>query len=388
MLITRLKLKNWRNFKSADVRLRERQFLIGPNASGKSNFLDVFRFLRDLAKREGGGIQKAVKDRGGLPKIRSLAARQDPTVSIDVSLSSSPDDATPAWRYELGLGMETAGLRRPLVKFERVWRSDTQLVNRPDKEDKADSERLTQTSLEQLNANVEFREIADFFRGTTYLHLVPQLLRFGDAIQGRILEDDPFGQGFLERIARQTPKTRDSRLKRIGEALKIAVPQFKNLEFFKDGATGRPHLQATYTHWRPNAGRQLEDQFSDGTLRLLGLMWALLEGDSLLLLEEPELSLNPSIVRQLPALISRMQTSRKIAGRQILVSTHSDAILSDTGISGDEVLMLTPGSEETEVRAVSDIEDLRGLLENGFSVADAALPRTGVQNARDLLKAL
>lgn len=47
-----LHLENWRNFIGVDVKLQERAFLIGPNAYGKSNFLDVFRFLNDLAMDE------------------------------------------------------------------------------------------------------------------------------------------------------------------------------------------------------------------------------------------------------------------------------------------------------------------------------------------------
>ena len=39
MLISRRKLQNWRNFRIIEVDLRERVFVIGPNASGKSNFL-------------------------------------------------------------------------------------------------------------------------------------------------------------------------------------------------------------------------------------------------------------------------------------------------------------------------------------------------------------
>ena len=54
MLITRLRLKNWRNFKKVDISLRERVYVVGPNASGKSNLLDVLRFLREVAKPEGG----------------------------------------------------------------------------------------------------------------------------------------------------------------------------------------------------------------------------------------------------------------------------------------------------------------------------------------------
>ena len=76
MMIKRLKVKNWRNFRELNVPLRERQFVVGANASGKSNLLDIFRFLRDIVKAEGGGLQKAVKDRGGVSKIRCLAAQQ------------------------------------------------------------------------------------------------------------------------------------------------------------------------------------------------------------------------------------------------------------------------------------------------------------------------
>src|SRR3990172_7203868 len=44
-----LRLQNWKNFVRIEVDLQNRVFLVGPNAAGKSNFLDVFRFLRDLA---------------------------------------------------------------------------------------------------------------------------------------------------------------------------------------------------------------------------------------------------------------------------------------------------------------------------------------------------
>jgi predicted ATPase len=51
MRFSQVILENWRNFDQVDVRLQDRAFLVGPNASGKSNFLDVFRFLRDQIGR-------------------------------------------------------------------------------------------------------------------------------------------------------------------------------------------------------------------------------------------------------------------------------------------------------------------------------------------------
>lgn len=128
-----------------------------------------------------------------------------------------------------------------------------------------------------------------------------------------------------------------------------------------------------YSHWRPNAGWQREDQFSDGTLRLIGLLWSLLEGESLLLLEEPELSLNAAIVARLAPLIYRMQRQRR---RQVLISTHSMDLLSDPGIDAREILLLEPSSEGTEVTPVSELEDLSRLMQAGLSAGEVVLPRT------------
>ena len=380
MIVTHLTAKNWRNFRRIDVDLRERVFIVGPNASGKSNFLDVFRFLRDIAKSEGGGLQKAIKDRGGVSKLRSLAARKDPEIAVEIALGDQVGEA-PLWRYALGIRQGERGRRLPFVSYERVWSGETQIVARPNDEDQADPQRLTQTYLEQIGSNADFRDVSQFLQAVTYLHLVPQLLRHADQIQGRIMEDDPFGQAFLERIAKTTEKRQKVRLRVIEDALKIAVPQLQQLQFTRDPDTGRPHLQALYSHWRPHAGWQREDQFSDGTLRLIGLLWSLLEGESMLLLEEPEQSLNAGIVAQLAPVIHRVQKRRR---RQVLISTHSDDLLSERGIDGREVLMLTPAAEGTEVRVASEVADVRALLEAGFTAGEVVLPRSNPPHAEQL----
>ena len=378
MLVSHVKLKNWRNFKEVDVDLRGRVFLAGPNACGKSNFLDVFRFLRDIAKR-GGGLQQAVEDRGGISKIRCLAARQEPDVEIEVCLSNVVDDK-PQWRYGIGIKQEVRGNRLPLLVYERVWANGTQILDRPDGDDEKDRLRLTQTHLEQINANERFRQVSDFFQAVLYLHLVPQLVRNPEAFSGPGLPEDPFGRSFLERVAKTTEKTRRARLRKIERALLIAVPQLKQLTDVKDEA-GVPHLEALYEHWRPKGAKQREDQFSDGTLRLIGLLWSLLEGESLLLLEEPELSLNAGIVRTLPGIIHRLQRKRQ---RQVLISTHSADLLGDHGVGGEEVLLLTPRQEGTCVNVASSIRDVRDLLQGGLSVGEAVMPRAEPDGSQQL----
>ena len=254
------------------------------------------------------------------------------------------------------------------------------MLDRPDPSDEKDELRLTQTHLEQISANSSFREVSRFFESIRYLHLVPQLLRHPEAYQGPGIPEDPYGRNFLELVAKTPDKTRKSRLRRIETALREAVPQLTKLTDTKDEA-GVPHREVLYEHWRPHAGRQREDQFSDGTLRLIGLFWSLLDGDSPLLLEEPELSLHSGIVKKLPALFARLQRKRN---RQLFVSTHSWDLLSEKGIGGEEVLMLTPGPDGTDVRLSSTVDDVRELLDAGLSIADAALPRTTPANLGQL----
>jgi predicted ATPase len=193
--------------------------------------------------------------------------------------------------------------------------------------------------------------------------------------------EDPFGIKFLDRMMETPEKTRRSRLKKIETALRLVVPELRELSDVRD-EKGVPHLEAAYQHWRPNAGGQREDQFSDGTLRLIGLLWTLLDGDSLLLLEEPELSLHTSIVAKLPEVIWRIQRSKK---RQVVVSSHSTELFSDKGIAAEEVALLKPhGSEGTEVELASKKENIRLLLEGGMSMADAVIPMTAPDSVSQL----
>ena len=373
MIISKLTLKNWRNFKAIEIDLTERVFIIGANASGKSNLLDAIRFLKDIVK-PGGGLQSSLAQRGGMSKVRCLSARRSPDVEIEVELSEAPGQV--AWRYAIGITQQVRGQRLPKLRFEKVWKNGQLIIERPDDPDKRDDLRLSQTFLEQISANQEFRDVARFLESVRYLHLVPQLLRSAEQYKSSATPDDPYGRNFLEMIARTSEKTRRSRLKKIEGALKQAVPQMSGLTDMKDD-TGVPHLEVLYEHWRPNAGRQREDQFSDGTIRLIGLFWSLLDGDSPLLLEEPELSLNAEIVKRLPNLFSQLLRRKST---QIFVTTHSWDLLSDKGIAAEELVVLTPGTEGTKAQVGAQNNDIRARLEAGLSAADAALPLATPQN--------
>jgi predicted ATPase len=370
--IINFSLRNWRNFTKVDVDLQGRTYLVGPNASGKSNFLDAFRFLRDIAS-EGGGLQYAVQKREGLSSIRCLAARKSPVVMLKAHWKG--EDNSVEWTYQIGLKQDQAS--RPFVDTEIVTINGEEILRRPDGMDSEDQERLRQTHLEQVNTNADFRFISDYFRKVRYLHLVPQIVK--DPAR-KVIKKDPYGSDFIDQVADTNKRTRDSRLRRIAEMLRIAVPQLEELSLWTD-THGTPHLRWRYEHWRTYGAWQTETLFSDGSLRLVGLLWALLEGSGPLLLEEPELSLHPEIVRYIPQLFAKAQ---KKQSRQIIVSTHSADILRDSGIGLDEVFLLLPTREGTNVRPATTISQAEDLLKGGLSLADVVIPNTKPENAQQL----
>jgi len=367
--ITRLRLINWRNFREVDIRLAKRVFIVGPNASGKSNLLDALRFLRELVL-PGGGLQAAVNGgkRGGLSKLRCLHARKPSYVEINVDLGTDAHPET--WGYRVRFAHTGKGTASLLSVIEEELRSSNEirLSQRPDHP--SDPMEWTQTQIEQVSKNQPYREIVAFFQSIRYLHIVPQIVR--DLHRARLDEEDPYGGDLLRRMSDTQERVSTSRLRRISEALQIAVPQFTGLELGKD-KDGHPHLYASYSHWRPNATKQGEETFSDGTLRLIGFLWSITEAGGPLLLEEPELSLHDTVIAQLPAIIARMQRS---SGRQVIATTHSQALLDADGIGLHEVHRLIVDENGTRIITAVDDPAVRPLVEQGAHVGEVIVPIT------------
>lgn len=328
-------------------------------------------------------MQQALQDRGGMKRVRCLAARNFNHGWVGLKIVLKDDDDS-QWTYELHFKSEQGGRHRPKVTKEIVQKDAEEIIRRPNEADERDPELLTQTALEQVGSNQEFRSIAEFLREICYMHLVPQIIRHYEL--GQEENRDPFGAGLLVDIAQTSEGARNRRLKKISEALRCAVPQIEDLILDRDEA-GRPHLQARYDNWRPRAARQDERDFSDGTLRLIGLLWVLGERASsnrVVLLEEPELSLHAAIVRQLPTILHRMTIDRD----QVILSTHSSEMLKDPGLGIKEVVILQPGDDGTTVTSVVDLPNIDSLLIADLNLDEILEPLTRSNQVNRLSRSL
>lgn len=371
MKFQELRLRNWRNFGSVNFELTNRVFFIGANASGKSNLLDVFRFLKDITTI---GLQKAVKVRGGIKKLRYLNARSQNYIEIFVCLIDETSDGSGEWTYTLQFnsGGGKNENRDINVKLERITHGDDVLADRKYSQEDYLSNQFT--NLEQPAINKDYRALYDCFKGITYANIIPQLIRESDPFISSVAPEDFYGRNLLESIAETPQKSRGAKLNIINRILKLAVPQFSNLEFMQD-EKGHPHLQVKYEHFRPQGAYQREDQFSDGTLRLLGIIWAILDGTGVLLLEEPELYLHSEIVKQLPMFIASAQKSKLAKNRQVIISSHSYDLLNTDTIDLDEIMMLEAGKEGTTVEKASESESAQAKIEAGYTPAEAVIPK-------------
>ena len=380
MQITHVTAHNWRNFKNLDVAVADRLLIVGPNAAGKSNLLDLFRFLGDIS-RKGGGLAAALEARGGLSRARCLFARNNHKgeLAIMVDLRDGEDD----WRYELAIKGKKGGHNHPIVVREIVTRNGSELLSRPDANDDRDPDQLTQTHLEQISANREFRPIAEYFAKVNYFHLVPQMIRYPQAGGA---SPRAFGSSMIADMNATPVRTRQAWFRRIERALQSAVPGFETLRL-EVGKAGQPHLIAGYRNWRRNPSEQNETDFSDGTLRLIGLLWTIISSPAnggVLLLEEPELSLNAAVVQKLASLLAMAQRGTSM---QVILSTHSPELLDDEGIRPEEVLVLQVTSDATVANQLSEIAEVEAQISADLPLSEVVAELINPGDLTGLIKA-
>lgn len=383
MRFSRLKLTNWRNFADCDVKLSNRMFILGANASGKSNLLDVFCFLRDLAK-SGGGLEPAVGDRGGINRLASLFRPTGLPSSILVEASNS--DHGEVWTYQLtldskgfrhvtgGRASELPQVRTEIVNLVHRNGGSVKGVKRPTTTDRRDKLQLTQTHLEQSSKNADFRALADMFSSTHYVNFA-KFLQFADGRPFLNMIETVAAQSrdyLLARVMSFPSAARKRRLRIIQQILQQAVPGICNFDLIKDSHE-LPRLQFRFAGWRKGA-IQNETLMSDGTFKLFTLLWELTEPNSgPLLLDEPETSMHREIVEQLAEQFAAIQRKSK-SPRQIITATHSRELVNVQSIAADEVILLRPSAKgPTEVILAADDPQISKALSMGLTVGDACM---------------
>lgn len=367
MKLTHVELRNWRNFAHIEFDLNTRLFVVGPNASGKSNLLDALRFISDVAN--AGLYEASTKKRDNFQSIVhgdaegcSLAFRFDNSVMQGYELSLNKVYAPIIYEGE-EVGEELADVSA--VEAEHIITADGAVRLPPQVshlwgQDMADP---YETTLQSATRSTSFKSIRDYFVGIHYIHPNPKKM----LERGRY---DEHATGFTQRVASRPDAVLKPAIARIRPILASIVPEIPRLSYVRIGAnddiifySDDPQKPGAFTHMR----------FSEGTLRILGILFELAtlpKDTSLVLIEEPELFMQPSVVRSLPDFFAAVAADRNV---QMIITTHSPDLIDNELIRPDQVLMLEPTDTGTKGTLLSESQDprVRSFVETGFPLSDA-----------------
>lgn len=343
-MITRVALRNYKSIAACDVQPEALSFLVGPNGCGKSNFLDALRFVAealrlslDHALRERGGIHEVRRRSGGHPN--NFGIRLDVKLPRAESWYAFRVGAKPGGGYSVQqeecfvLGKDGNGSYK--VADGKVI--DSTVPNPP----ACASDRLYLVNMSGLGV---FRPLYDALSGMGFYNLNPEAIRDLQAPDpGNLLNRDG------SNLASVLSNLQGAHKRAVEEYLTVITPGVTGvtarsmgtkltLDFSQD-------VRGAKYPWRFPASNM-----SDGTLRALGVLVALFQGDGdsgqlcrLVGIEEPESALHPAAAG---VLIDSLTDASQWT--QVIVTSHSADLLDNAAIPDTSILAVL--SEEAETR--------------------------------------
>ena len=410
--IVKVWAKNFRSVESTDLDLDFLTVLVGPNASGKSNLLDVLGFLGDVVRQ---GLQTALTKRGGIDSVgrRSATGRvTGPEVGLRYESSGVTID------YGFSLTRKGAGEYRIRKEFARIESAESHIGSY---EVELSNGRLTKPNLNRLMRQWktegrhegfihEFRpSIVAWLRersddqeiqllssetpgviafldilvppapsqdGIPGLHLRPVLQNMKMALSTahlyhifpnslrepqKMADSHPLLEsgGNLASTLRDMLQNENRFLSDLKSALTWAVPDISDIRVRSAGSFYVVELKHTMDT-RTKKGSWFDLSYeSDGTIRLLAMLTALFQEPALSLigLEEPELAIHPGAMAVLA------DTMIEAASRgQVLVATHSPDLIDCMPIESIRAVSAEGGSTTAGPVAHHQLESVRAGL--------------------------
>lgn len=352
VFLTRVILRNYKSIGSCDIRLRQLTYFVGANGSGKSNFLDALHLVRDALT---GSLSNALNERGGIAEVRRRSSGHPTHFGIRLefvlpngqsgryafSIGALANGAFEVQSEECQVGQKGQGPGYRLEKGEIKSTSETTFPA-------VTSDRLALVALSGVAA---FRPVFDALTSMGFYNLNPKVMReLQKPQEGRLLK--PVGEniasviGHLERVA---PANIDA----IKEYLQTVVPMVHGVERVQVGPMEtiefRQDMAGAKHPWKFFA-----QNMSDGTLRALGVLTALLQANrdyapTLVGIEEPETALHPAASAAL-----REALNRAAMGTQVIITSHSPDLLNDVSIDSESIYAVASEGGETYIAPLDD----------------------------------
>jgi predicted ATPase len=358
--ITRVRIANYKSIAACDVELGPLKVLLGLNAAGKSNFLDVLSFVADALSL---GPRPATAKRGGPEELARQVDGPLPTVSVELQLqlAVTADTPTVSARYGFELRFEQKTSRQP-VAVAREW---CHIGSGPDATDF-----VRTTSHVEFSSTTRAARSSELWLGTAALEDSNCSALYSALCGISFHTPDPQTMRGLE--LRASGNTLGEHGERLGEVLgELAKshPAVKSriddyLGAIAPGALGMDqrvldtHSTVQLRMLEEDSGSERQfnpGSISDGTLRAAGLLAALFQPDSLtgevplVCVDEPELGLHPTATGVLFDALT--EAAEHV---QVIAATQSADLLDRKDFDPDWALLVTMENGATQISPVDE----------------------------------
>ena len=411
-MITSVRLINFKNFADETLKLGPFTVIVGANASGKSNIRDAFRFLHGIGRgyslaeiiggKIGVGGQLEWQPIRGAPNAVSRLTPDQPYLASPFAIATEMSIGDKTIQYSIYVVVGPGIPSKSLIVNEQLLENDC-IVHEMSGGGPGPS-MATGDGILEFGFNTEQPNLSQFLdehRSKTPSSVSDALKQLGDlrffefdvermkgsSVPGASLGD--FGQNLpsvLHTICGDATR-KETLMAWIRELTPMDI---RDLNFPQD-PDGNIYLEIVEANGRKFSARSA----SDGTLRFLGLLAALLYGDSskLYFFEEIDTGIHPA---RLPLLVDLIERQTKKNGFQVITTTHSPDLLSclsDDSFEHVSVVYRDHESVDSVIRPLSALPKARELrMSQGLQVLhgtgwfedmmEFAEPPTGVEHNR------
>lgn len=319
--LARFQASGFRSIRELDLALGDLTVLIGANGSGKSNFVALFNLLGFMMT---GSLQLYIGRKGGGSSVLHYGAKRTPLLRTTLRF-----EGTTGWS-EYGCTLAHASPDRLIFTDEHVA---FQRPNEPNPFRRVLGSGQAETDLTAVAAGPGVAaQVAQIFltrlKGLRVYHFhdtsESAYIRTNQEIdRNRMLQSNG---GNLASFLYMLRESHSQHYQRILSTIRLAVPYLKDFDLEPDPLNPK-QIQLRWRDRNPDYEFG-PHQLSDGSLRAIALITALLQPEELLpaviFIDEPELGLHPSAIGIVAKLLKAVSVKR-----QVVVATQSPRLLAE-----------------------------------------------------------
>ncbi len=416
MFLRQLNVSNFKSFEDISVDFGWFNVLVGANASGKSNFVSIFSFLKDIVSK---GLENAISCQGGMDYVRNINLRSSQPLSMELIIDSdterevfieregggligiSPHEFSYKFAVDfgrksysiaeeiMGIGMEISRLERRNGKMKEgetlekgkivIYKKKGKIKYEIDEDIKQYLEKYIFLPLLDRMSKEESRkklflergillfplpvdsQLRDFIHTISLYDFYPKYSKQSTQITGPS-ELEPDGSNLaivLKTILEDKEKT-----EKLSDILRSILP------FVEKIGVEKLLDKSLITSLKEVYSKEKLPAFliSDGTMNITALIIALyFEMKPFLIFEEPERNIHPYLISRVMEMMR--DVSEDMKRRQIIMTTHNPEVVKYADV--DHLLfMYRDENGFSRISRPSEKEQVKTFLESDVSLED------------------